>query len=157
MALSLSEIHELEVTETYPGAIDELEKRIAEGYSDSETVIRLGFNLWYAVAEEYRLKLSIPGEAYRTRFVNLWRDFQGRMGDEPDFCWAFGLGASLFAHDFDGISEADGNRLLERAGQLDPFYAGELDTAGLSARFTGRGILESYYNTKAQQGEALKP
>lgn len=150
MALSLADIHKLEVAETYPNAIDQLEKRIAEGYTDSETVIRLGFNLWYAVAEESRLKLPIPSEAYRSRFVGLWQDYQSRLNDDPDFCWAFGLGVSLFAHEFDSISEAEGDELLARAAQLDPFYRGQFDSADLSVRFTGRGIFESYYNTKAQ-------
>ncbi len=156
-ALPLKEIHQLEVTESYPAAIDELEKRIAQGHDDSETVIRLGFNLWYAVAEHLRLNRDIPTDRYRTRFVEIFRAQVAFLQDDPEFCWAFGLGFSLFAHEFEGVSESDGKALLDHAAVLDPFFASSLDGEELSRRFNGRGIFESYYATTAQQPGDGKP
>ena len=49
MPLMLDQIHELEVREDYPTAIDALEERVRADPSDREAVIRLGFNFWYAV------------------------------------------------------------------------------------------------------------
>lgn len=57
MPLTLDEIHLLEVREDYPAAINALEDRVGADPSDSEAVIRLGFNLWYAVVEDMRMSL----------------------------------------------------------------------------------------------------
>ena len=45
------------------------------------------------------------------------------MDGEPDFCWAFGLGLSVFWFEFPGASDKLDGALLERAKELDPFYA----------------------------------
>lgn len=46
MLFGWSKIHELEVGEEYPLALDALEERLRADPFDPEAVIRLGFNLW---------------------------------------------------------------------------------------------------------------
>ena len=57
-------IHDLEVREDYPAAIDALETRLAIDPEDHEAVRRLGFNLWYAVIEQTRMGKDLPVQAY---------------------------------------------------------------------------------------------
>ncbi len=151
--LSWSQIHDLEIGEEYPAAIDALEARIAADPQDAEAVRRLGFNLWYAVAEESRIRNPIPAKEYATRFMALYRQYADQLSQDADFCWAFGLGLSLFpfyfcnAKDEAGhrLVEAEGNQLLDRARSLEPMWA-ELPEAPDLSRLKGRGIFASYYN-----------
>lgn len=134
--------------EEYPAAIDALEERLAADPTEQETVIRLGFNLWYAVAEAERMAKRLPIERYAARFMALLRQYQGRFGQDADFCWAYGLGTSLFWFLFPGATEELGDGLLARAKEIDSFYASLLQAgnqAGIAARFRGRGILAHYY------------
>ena len=148
MALSWSEIHELEVREDYPAAIDVLEERLRADPDDREAVIRLGFNLWIATTEAMRMQKSLPTELYAARFVELFRQYRSRLETNADFCWAFGLGISLDWFDFPGTDQALGNALMERARELDPFWRRIYQADGqaeLAERFRGRGIFASYY------------
>jgi hypothetical protein len=144
MILSWKRIHDLEVREDYPAAIDALEERLNAFPSDKEVVIRLGFNLWYAVAEEARLRRTLPTESYVRRFVELFRTYQPQLEDDADFCWAFGLGISLDGHLFPGLDERVGEILLGRARELDHFYV-RMQQEEMNSRFRGRGIFASYY------------
>src|SRR5687767_11305210 len=107
--LSWQQIHDLEVVEDYPAAIDALEARLAQDPADAEAVRRLGFNLWYAVAEEGRLRNSIPAADYARRFMELYRLYADQLSQDADFCWAYGLGMSLFAFYLIGATEEEGN------------------------------------------------
>ena len=144
MPPSLKHIHELEVREDYPAAIDMLEERLRADPSERETVVRLGFNLWYAANEEARMRQGLPVERYASRFMELLREYQSQLDSDADFCWAFGLGISLFWFEFPGADEALGEALLARAKELDPFYV-RLDQEEMHERFRGRGIFASYY------------
>ena len=152
-AYTWREIHDLEVGEEYPEAIDALEARIAANPQDAEAVRRLGFNLWYAIAEEGRICNPIPVKEYATRFMTLCRQYADQLSEDADFCWAFGLGLSLFPFYFSSamdeagqrLIEAEGNRLLDRARSLDPMWA-ELPHVGNLSRLKGRGIFASYYH-----------
>ena len=141
-------IHDLEVHEEYPAAIDALECRVAADPEDSEAVIRLGFNLWYAVVEQLRMGKPLPTAQYAKRFMDLYERYSTTLADSADFCWAFGLGMSLFHHDFPGASAEEGEKLLGRARSLDAFWArftepgAEVDMA----RIRNRGIFTAYYN-----------
>jgi hypothetical protein len=149
-------IHDLEMTEEYPAAIDALEARLAADPQDVEAVRRLGFNLWYAVVENGLLRHPVPAEAYATRFMKLYRQYAEPFAEDADFCWAFGLGLSLFPYYFTDPSdqeslrrlEDEGNRLVERAGVLNPMWAKIHSEGSDLARFKGRGIFESYYGAK---------
>lgn len=151
--LSWSEIHRLEVGEEYPAAIDALEARLAADLLDIEAVRRLGFNLWYAVAEDSRIRNPIPAKEYAARFNELHRQYVHRFSDDADFCWAFGLGLSFYSFHLSGttdeagrrILESEGYRLLDRARSLDPMWA-ELARGTDLSRLRGRGIFASYYN-----------
>jgi hypothetical protein len=74
------------------------------------------------------------------------------MDGEPDFCWAFGLGLSVFWFEFPGASKKLGGALLERAKELDPFYA-RLDQEEMRARFRERGIFASDYAIAERDAE----
>jgi hypothetical protein len=146
--LSLHQIHELEVEEDYPAAIDALEERLAAAPNDREVLIRLGFNLWYAVVEADRMAKRLPVGRYAARFMALFREHEPRLGDDADFCWAYGLGLSMFWYEFPGATEELGDAMLARAKELDPFYENLLCEGSQEAtaeRFRGRGILASYY------------
>ena len=112
--------------------------------------MRLGFNLWYAAHEDLRMCKGLPVERYAARFMELFRQYQSQMNGDPDFCWAFGLGISLFWFEFPGATEALGEALLSRAKELDPFY-GRLDQEEMQRRFFGRGIFAKYYGV-AERG-----
>ncbi len=146
MPLPLDKIHEIEVREDYPAAIDALEARLQADPSEKETVIRLGFNLWYAAHEEARLRKGLPTERYGRRFMDLFREYRAELQDDADVCWAFGLGISLFWHEFPGADEPLGKALLARAKSLDCFYC-RMKQEEMSVRFRGRGIFASYYAT----------
>src|SRR5687768_9471435 len=91
MELSWPEIHNLEMGEDYPAAIDALEERLRADPSDQEAVIRLGFNLWYVVEGSIcgRIQKSLPTERYAIRFMDLFHEYT-RFESNADFCWAFG-------------------------------------------------------------------
>lgn len=144
MSHSLEHIHGLEVREDYPAAIDALEHRLRENPTEREAVVRLGFNLWYATHEQSRMGIHLPTERYASRFMELFREYRPLVQDDADFCWAFGLGISLFWFEFPGADERLGEALLARAKELDPFYA-RMDQEEMRERFRGRGIFASYY------------
>jgi hypothetical protein len=139
-----NQIHELEVGEDYPAAINALEDRLQRHPVEGEAVVRLGFNLWYAAHEDARMHRGLPTERYASRFMELFREHRPQMEGDPDFCWAFGLGLSLFWYDFPGADESLGETLLTRAKELDPFYA-RMDPQEMRVRFRGRGIFARYY------------
>lgn len=147
--LSLNQIHELEVNERYPDAIDALEDRLLAFPCEPETVIRLGFNLWYAVAEADRMALQLPVDEYGKRFMELLGRHRSALSDNADFCWAFGLGLELFWHYFPDGSEDEGMALTARAGELDAFWQslfdGTITQKKIAQRLAGRGIFASYY------------
>lgn len=140
-----SHIHDLEVRYEYPAAIDALEARLAAEPNDREAVVRLGFNLWYAVVEACPMGKHLPVERYAQRFMELFRDYAARFSDDADFCWAFGLGMSLFWFDFPGATEVEGHRLLNRAKELDPFWSRIHDEGADLSRLRNRGIFAAYY------------
>lgn len=144
MPLPLADIHDLEVREDYPAAIDALEERLLSAPSERETVIRLGFNLWYAVVEADRMQKQLPTERYATRFMELFHEYRTRLDGDADFCWAFGLGISLFWFQFPGADESLGAALLARAKELDSFYT-RMQQSEMIQRYRGRGIFASYY------------
>jgi hypothetical protein len=138
----------LEVQEDYPAAIDALEERLAAAPNDREVAIRLGFNLWYAVAEAQRMGKCLPVARYAARFMELLREYEPGLGGDADFCWAYGLGISLFWHRFPDATEELGEAMLARAKELDPFYASlfhEGAQRAIAERFRGRGIFAHYY------------
>lgn len=148
-ALPWQRIHELEIGEAYPAAIDALEERLRVHPDEMEAVIRLGFNLWYAVVEETRLKNCVPVEECAERFMKTFHTYKESLGDNADFCWAFGLGIDLFWHMFPGATKETGASLIQRAAQLDEFWnrfsKGEVPVEEYAARFAGRGIFAAYY------------
>jgi hypothetical protein len=73
MPLSWKQIHSLEVHEDYPAAIDALEDRLRKHPLETETIVRRGFNLWYATHEEARMGKGLPTEQYANRFMQLFR------------------------------------------------------------------------------------
>ena len=139
-------IHELEVREDYPAAIDALEARLAADPADYEAVRRLGFNLWYAVVEQMRMGKELPVGDYARRFMELYRRYATELAKDADFCWAFGLGMSLFWFNFPGASEEEGNQLLDRARQLDAMWARLYEQGTDLSRLQHRGIFAKYYN-----------
>lgn len=160
--LSLEEIHELEVSETYPEAIDALEQRLAANPDEEETVVRLGFNLWLIAEEGCRIDPTLPSEEYAERFMQLFGDYRHKLKGSADFCFAFGLGISLFWWLFPAATERQGKALLRSAARLDPLYkrmitpttwfakwryfSGRHPTQPeLARRFSGRGVLAKYY------------
>ena len=171
MVLSLEQIHELEINERYPDAIDALEERLDKDPHDPETIIRLGFNLWYAAEEADRMGISLPEQEYYERVMELLEEYKSELHDNADFCHAFGLGISLFPYYFPGGSQELGDSLLSRAAELDDFYASfmrqaprwynlvprfvrrllgtdwvERNNRRTADRFRGRGIFAAYYN-----------
>jgi len=147
--MELPEIHALEVGEQYPDAIDALEERLRVHPGEAETVSRLGFNLWYAVAEDCRMGTALPVEEYAVRFMALLRYYESEFRDNADFCWAYGLGLSLFWFYFPMGTEEQGNRLLARAASLSPMWGAFSGTGPsqekLCQHCAGRGIFASYY------------
>jgi hypothetical protein len=149
MSLPLDKIHELEISQVYPKAIDELELRLEENPNDNETVIRLGFNLWYAITENDRMGTQLPTEQYASRFMQLFHQYHDVLKDNADFCWAFGEGMKMDWYYFPGATEELGQSLIDQACRLDNFYKRfwkDLPKDALVERFKGRGILASYYN-----------
>lgn len=140
MPTKLEEIHELEVNECYPEVIEALEERVSADFEDWESVIRLGFNLWYAIVENDRLQLNLPVEKYAPRFMDLLHEYTPKMSDNADFCWAYGLGLDLFPHLFPDATPELGKELMKRAREIDSFYAAFGDQPSIQKRFGGRGI-----------------
>jgi hypothetical protein len=146
--MTWDKIHQLELREDYPAAIDALEERLRIDPSEREAVVRLGFNLWYGVVEANRMQKQLPTEKYAARFMDLFRQYRTRFEGDADFCWAFGLGISLFWFNFAGADEKLGEALLTRAKEIDPFYERMLHAGGqseMAERFRGRGIFAKYY------------
>ncbi len=161
-ALSLDEIHELEFRDSYPAAIVALEQRLVAHPDEEETVVRLGFNYWLIAEEGDRIDPSLPTEQYAEKFMELFRAYESEFSAKPDFCFAFGLGMSLFWWLFPGATERKGKTLLRQAARLDPFYRRMITPITwfakwrwrsgrhpsheeLAQRFSGRGVLARYY------------
>jgi len=168
--MTLNEIHNLEMQEDYPTAIDALEERIKAYPNESETVIRLGFNLWYAVVENERLAKNLLVEKYATRFTELYKTTREAFIENTDYCWAYGLGLSMFWYHFPNTTEEEGKALLNRAKEKDIFWARFMQqsnfyerllqrfassiywwikkkrTKEILMRLDNRGIFTSYYN-----------
>src|SRR5204863_6506912 len=121
--MNLNEIHNLEMREDYPAVIDALEERLKAYPNESETVLRLGFNLWYAVVANDRLKKDLPIDKYAARFTELYEATKEAFIENADYCWAFGLGISMFYYFFPNVSEEEGKALLNRAKEKDKFWA----------------------------------
>jgi hypothetical protein len=148
MSMSLDNIHELELAEDYPAAIDELELRLKENPNEVETIIRLGFNLWYAVVENECMKKNLPVKQYASRFMDLFHQHYDTLKNNADFCWAFGQGIDMFWFYFSGATKKMGQSLIDNACRLDNFYERffkDLPPYEIVERFKGRGILDKYY------------
>ena len=161
--LSLKEIHQLEISESYPAAIEALERRLG-GYPDEEeTIVRLGFNYWLMAEQGERISPNLPRDEYAQRFMKLFHEYYPRFKGSADFCFSFGLGISMFWHFYPGATECLGKDLLKQAAKLDSFYKpfatasmwfakfkwfrGRLPSQEeLSKRFAGRGVFARYYN-----------
>jgi hypothetical protein len=156
MALSLNHIHCLEVDEDFRGAIKALEERLMEFPEDPETVIRLGFILWLTASNFGRI--DIPENFERecgSRFVSLYDKYESKLSENADFCWAFGLGMSLFGECLPGASGELGEFLLAKAKTLDPFWKNllgeserKLGEDEIRKKLQGRGALASYYGVE---------
>ena len=150
MAKPLELIHKLELNEIYPDAIDELEERLKEYPDEVETSVRLGFNLWYVVVENTRMKMNLPTKEYSNRFMNLYNLYSQILLNNADFCWVFGQGINMFWYEFEGATEKLGEELIKRACILDDFYNKfwtEDNNEKIKDRFIGRGIFANYYIT----------
>lgn len=148
MPMSLESIHKLEYIYDYPAAIDELELRLKENPNEAETIIRLGFNLWYAVVENDCMGKNLPVKQYASRFMALFSQYRDTLKDNADFCWAFGQGIQMFWFYFPGATEKQGQSLIDNACNLDNFYRRffkDLPRNEIAKRFKGRGILDIYY------------
>ncbi len=155
MPLSFDEINKLEVREDYPAALDALEARIHADPSDREAVIRLGFNLWYVVAEAMRMQKRLPTEQYAKRFMEVFHAYRPQFEGDADFCWAFGQAISLSWFELPGADEALREALVARAKELDQFYERffrETGYAEMVERFRGRGIFAKYYGITPTNG-----
>jgi hypothetical protein len=141
-------IHEMEINERYPEAIDALESALEEQPSCG-VAARLAFNLWFVYIESFGFPQSLPFEQYRKRFVSLYRQYRDRCWNCADFCWACGLGISMFGYHFD-IAQEEGDRLLQRATELSEFWARmsqqEASEDEMRRYLAGKGIFECYYN-----------
>jgi len=153
MPISWAAIHDLEVRECYPAVIEALEERLRSDPSEAEAVIRLGFNLWYAYVEHPRMTGDFtfePVKAYPPRFMELFSQYRTALIDNADFCWAFGQGIQMFWYFFPGATEEMGKALIDRACELDSFWArfwsGDNSQAETTAKLKGRGVFQSYYN-----------
>ena len=145
MALSWDQISELELAQRYPETIDALEQRLREFPQEAEAVIRLGFNLWYVVAEQGTIGGNLPFEQYAIRFMKLFNDYGEMLGDHADFCWVFGQGIQMFFFYFPGATEELGTRLIEKACQLDPMWSAFWrNPPPDTSRLRGRGIFQIY-------------
>ena len=67
MSIPWQTLHRLEMNEEYPAAIEALEAALRAAPDSEELIIRLGFNLWYAVAEQARFDAPLPAELYAKR------------------------------------------------------------------------------------------
>ena len=147
MSPSLVAIHELEMAKRNVEAIEALEAFLLEHPGDAEAVIRLGFNCWYVTVENEPLGLGIDEGKYASRFMQLFRRYRDALKDNADFCWAYGLGISMFWHHFPGAEESLGEDLLAEARRLDDFWRRfpHVTNEEKVRRLSGRGILEEYY------------
>jgi hypothetical protein len=148
MSMSLDNIHKLEYVEDYPAAINELELRLKENPNEVETIIRLGFNLWYAVVENDSMEKNLPVKQYASRFMALFYQYQDTLKNSADFCWVFGQGIQMFWFYFPGATEMLGQLLIDNACRLDNFYKHfwkNLPHCLIAERFKGRSIFDKYY------------
>jgi hypothetical protein len=151
MCLPWDDIHALEVAEDYPAAIDALESRLSQNPAETEAIIRLGFNLWYAVVEDTRMGKRLPTAQYAQRFMDLLHQYHESLQSNADFCWAFGQGIHLFWHELSGATEQLGQSLINRACALDSFWARfwtDVSDFEAGERLKDRGILANYYNVR---------
>lgn len=138
-----------------PAALSALEERLSRDEGDAESVIRLGFGLWNVVVEPDLFPGFSDDDIPRcaARFMELLREYETKLWGNADFCWSFGLGLQLFWFVFPGGEEEVGERLKQRACQLDPLYrrlnGAEASNQEMIARFIGRGSLDVYYNATA--------
>lgn len=159
MTLSWDKIYYLEINEKYPEAINAIEDKLKETPGNAETVIRLGFNLWFAIVEDDRMKLNLPIEQYANRFMELLNEYRSKLQDNADFCFSYGLGLSSdyyrFVKNANDIKELKkceklGKDILKRASKIDSFYKkvikGKVSKDELSEHFKGRGCFERYFN-----------
>jgi hypothetical protein len=144
--LPWSDIHRLELLEEYPAAIDAIEGRLAADPNETEAIIRLGFNLWYAVVEDSRMQKGLPVQQFAARFMELFDTHFLRLLNDADFCWSYGLGMSLFWFYFPGATEELGNVLLDRARTIEPFWASLHKPGTDLSRLKDRGIFAAYYH-----------
>jgi len=159
MLMSLDNIHKLEFSEDYPAVIDELELRLKANPNEIETIVRLGFNLWYAVVENDFLKKNLPVEQYASRFMALFNQYHDDLKDNADFCWVFGQGIQMFWFFFPGADEKMGQSLIDNACRLDDFYKRfwkDIPHSEVVERFKGRGIFEKYYCTPFSRRQGVK-
>lgn len=149
MPTSWEEIHTLEMREALTEAINALENRLQVDPTEIETVIRLGFDYWYILAEEFCMGIFIPYDQYASRFMQLLRQYEPALINNADFHMSFGLGLFLFPFYFPGGTESEGKRLIDRAKQLDDFWksqqSGTVTEDARHKRFRGRGILQYYF------------
>ena len=156
MLLSLKQIHQLELKEDYPAILCALEDRLIEFPDEAETVIRLGFYLWLIASNFGRLEIPEGLEQEcGSRFINLYNEYKFKFSQNADFCWAFGLGMSIFWHCLPGASEEIGNSLLAMAKANDSFWRRLLGESGekvseeeMKAKLQGRGVLATYYGVE---------
>ena len=139
-----SRIHEAEGNWTcLRHAIELLEARLVAKPDELETVIHLGFTLWYEVTEG-----QLPVDDYARRFLELYRRYADTFSEKADFCHVFGLAIKLDWYFFPGTTEAEGHRLMSQAAALDPMWAQLYEADADLSRLRGRGILAAYYNVK---------
>lgn len=107
---SLNQIHQLEVSESYPAAVDVLEQRLAQ--NPEETVIRLAFNYWLLAEKTSMVQSTLAAEVYAKRFMDLYKKYESQFFKSADFMFAVGLGLSLYWYMFPGATEQLGKNLL---------------------------------------------
>ena len=164
MTLALEKIHELECKEDYPAAIDELEEYVRINPNSAEAVIRLGFNLWYAVEGADRMRKTLLREKYSARFMELFNTYRNILWNNSDFCHSFGLGLNLFyyyfvpdAKDIKVLKSYEllGKRLLRRARKIDPFWKTFCPEMGFWGRLLFR-LSPKLYSKKKNKAEENK-
>ena len=101
--------------------------------------------------------MNISITKYAERFVELLHIYRPKFGDNPDFCFSFGLGLSMFYYYF--VPQCDqkhldeyealGKELLNKAQQLNPLYKklsdGKITPLELQQLFSNRMCLAKYY------------
>lgn len=141
-------IGSLEKTGEHNRAIKSLEEVLLQHPGDEEAVIRLGFHYWYVTVEHDLLQVDRSAEDYGRSFMQLFRQYEAALSHHADFCWAFGLGMSMFWFEFPGATKEVGDRLLAKAKELDEFWR-KFPNVSLKeeiAKYGDRGIWTYYYS-----------